>query len=92
VASKEIGLEVMLIKITTWSCLVNAGRSLSTKFDNNSFEMLVEFKYSGTALTNKNYIHLKIKRRLKTTMHCVIRYRVFCLVFWYSKFERLTEI
>jgi hypothetical protein len=88
VASKEIGINVMVIKLTTLSCLVNAGRILNTKFDIIYFEMLEEFKYSRTAVTNKSYIHDEFKGRLKTSMHRVIRRKIFCLVVWYPKIER----
>ena len=48
----------------------NAGRSHSMKIDNNSIERVEEFKYLGTTLTNKNYIHEEIKSRLKLGNAC----------------------
>jgi hypothetical protein len=57
------------------------------KFDNISFEMLEEFKYSETALANKNYIHIEIKNRLKTSTHLIIRCRIFCHLVCYPKFK-----
>jgi len=36
------------------------------KIDNRSFEMLEEFKYLGTSLTNQNSIQEEIKSRLKS--------------------------
>jgi hypothetical protein len=47
-----------------------AGRSHSMKIDNNSFEMVEEFKYLGTTLTNENYIQEEIKSRLKSRNAC----------------------
>ena len=43
----------------------NAGRSHSMKTDNIFIERVEEFKYLGTALTNKNYVQEEIKSRLK---------------------------
>ena len=34
----------------------NAGRIQSVNIDNNSFEIVEEFKYLGTTLTNQNSI------------------------------------
>jgi hypothetical protein len=50
VASKETGLEVNVdkTKYTVMSLDQNAGRSYSMKTDNNSFDMVEEFKYLGT--------------------------------------------
>jgi len=36
------------------------------KIDNSSFEMVGEFKYLGTTLTNQNSIQEEIKSRLKS--------------------------
>ena len=41
----------------------NAGRSYSMKTDNSSIERVEQFKYLGTALTNKNSIYYNIARR-----------------------------
>jgi hypothetical protein len=38
--------------------------------DNKSFEMVVEFKYLGGNLTNRNSIHEEIKSRLKSGNAC----------------------
>ena len=48
----------------------NAGRSHSMKNDNRSIEMVEEFKYLGTTLTNKNSIQEEIKSRLKVGNAC----------------------
>jgi len=44
----------------------NIGRSHNIKIDNSSFERMEEFKYLGTASTNKNFIQKDIKSRLKS--------------------------
>jgi len=44
----------------------NAGRSHNMKTDNRSFEMVDEFKYLGTTLTNQNSIQGEIKSSLKS--------------------------
>ena len=36
------------------------------KIDNRSFEMVEQFKYLRTALTNRNSIQEEIKRRMKS--------------------------
>ena len=43
----------------------NAGRSHSMKTDHSSIEMVDDFKYLGTTLTNQNSIQEEIKSRLK---------------------------
>jgi len=48
----------------------NAGRTHSMKIDNRSFEILDEFKYLGTTLTNQNSIQEEIKSRLKSGNAC----------------------
>jgi len=48
----------------------NTGRSHNTKIDNSSFEMVEEFKYFGTTLTNQNSIQKEIKSRLKSGNTC----------------------
>ena len=68
VAGKEIGLEINAdkIKYVAMSPDQNAGRSHNMKTDNTSFEMVEEFKYLGTTLTNQNSIQEEIKSRLKS--------------------------
>ena len=39
----------------------NAGRSHNMKTDNRSFEMVEEFKYLGTTITNENSIMKKLR-------------------------------
>jgi len=54
-ATREIGLEVSAdkTKYKVMSRDQNAGRIQSVRIDNNIFERVEEFKYSGTTLTNK---------------------------------------
>jgi hypothetical protein len=56
VATKETGLEVNSDKtkymVMSWDR--NAGRDDSVKIDNSSTEMVEEFKYLGTMLTDQN--------------------------------------
>jgi len=48
----------------------NAGRRHNIKTDNSSFEMVEEFKYLGTILTNQNSIQEEIKSRMKSGNTC----------------------
>ena len=48
----------------------NAGRSHNIKIDNNSSEMVEEFKYLITTLINQYYIQEEIKSRLKSGNAC----------------------
>ena len=63
VASEEILLEVNANAFMVMSRDQNAGRSHNMKIDNRSFEMVEEFKYLGTTLTNQNSIQEEIKSR-----------------------------
>jgi hypothetical protein len=58
VASKEIGLEVNAekAKYMVMARDQNAGQNHNIKIDNKSFERVEQFKYLGTALTNRNSI------------------------------------
>jgi hypothetical protein len=47
----------------------NAGRSHCLKFDNNSFEMVEQFIYLGTTLTNKSPIQEESKRSFMSVCH-----------------------
>ena len=68
VASKETGVEVMLIKTKymVMSRDQDAGQSHSRKTHNSSFERVEEFKYLGTTLTNQNSIQGEIKSSLNS--------------------------
>ena len=48
----------------------NAGRSHNIKTENSSFEMVEEFNYLGTTLTNQNSIQEEFKSRLKSGNAC----------------------
>ena len=48
----------------------NAGQSHYLNIDNSSFEMLEEFKYLGTTLTNQNSIQEENRSRLKSGNAC----------------------
>jgi len=48
----------------------NAGRSVSIKTGNSSFERAEHFKYFGTTLTNQNSIQEEVKSRLNSGNAC----------------------
>jgi len=48
----------------------NAGRSHDMKIDNNFFDMVEQFIYLGTNLTNQNSVHEENKCRLKSQKAC----------------------
>jgi len=50
----------------------NAGQSGNFMVVNKYFVNVVKFKYMGTAVTNKNYIHEEIKRRLISGGGCLL--------------------
>jgi len=62
----------MLIKLSTRSCLEIKmwDEVKNIKTDNSSFERVEDFKYSGTTLTNQNFIQVKIKSILKSGNDC----------------------
>jgi hypothetical protein len=43
---------------------LNAGQNHNVKIAHRSFKNVAQFKYLGTAVTNKNLIQEEIKRRL----------------------------
>jgi len=70
--NKEPGLEVNSDK-TKYMVMpqdYNAGRSHSIKLNNRSFEMLEEFKYLGTILTDQNSNGEQIRSRFKSGNVC----------------------
>jgi ribosomal protein S1 len=71
-ASKESGLEVNAdkTKYMVVSRDQNEGRSHNMKIDCRSVEMVEEFKYLGTTLTNQNSIRKEIKSQLKSGNAC----------------------
>jgi len=72
VASKETGLEVNAgkTKYIVMSRDQSEGRSHIIKIDNISFEMVEEYLYLGTTLTNHISIQEEIKSRLKSGNAC----------------------
>jgi len=83
VASKETGLEVNADK-TKYMVMPqdqNAGQSHNMKIDNRSIEMMEEFKYLGTTLTNQNSIQEEIRSRLKT--ECLLSFGAVSFFFCY---------
>ena len=63
VATKEIGLEVNAdkTKYMVMSREQTAGLSHTMKVDDSSIEMIEEFKYLGTTLTNQNSFRKKLR-------------------------------
>ena len=53
--------------------------------NNTSFDMVEQFKYLGTALTNQNSIQEEIKSRLRLGNACYHSVEKFCLPFCYPK-------
>jgi len=41
------------------------------------FENLSKFKHFGTAVTNRNYIHKDIKRKLISGIYATIQFQIF---------------
>jgi hypothetical protein len=84
-ASKEVGLEVNpeKTKYMVVSRCQKAGQRQSINIGNRSFESVEKFKYLGTTLTDKNYIHEEIKSRLNSgnaCNHSVQNLLSFCLL------------
>jgi hypothetical protein len=70
--TKEIGLEVNAEKT---KCMVmsrdqNAGQNINIQIGNKAFETVEHFKYLGTNIMNKNYIHEEFKSVLKSGNAC----------------------
>jgi hypothetical protein len=49
---------------------LNAGENHDVKIVNRSFEIVVQFRYLETTVTNQNLIQEKIKRRLNSANAC----------------------
>ena len=81
-AAREIGLEVSAdkTKYMVMSRDQNAERIHSVRIDNNTFERVEEFKYSGTTLTNQNSIVEGIKSRLRSGNACYHSVQIFRLL------------
>jgi hypothetical protein len=48
----------------------STGQNLYIKIANKSFENMAKFRYLRTMLTNKNYVHEEMKRRLNSWNAC----------------------
>jgi hypothetical protein len=59
-ASKETGLEVNPEKIMLMPRSQKTGQKHSIKITNRPFEDVAKFKFLGTTLTDKNYMHEEI--------------------------------
>ena len=80
VVTKEIGLVIAdKTKYMVMSREQTAGLSHTMKVDNSSTEMVEEFKYLGTTLTNQNSIQEEIKSRLKLGNACYHSVQNLCL-------------
>ena len=93
---KEIGLEVNVeqTKYMVMSGDRNVGQNGNIKLDNKYFEMVEQFKYLGTTVTNRNSIQEEIKSRLKSRNAVIIRCRIFSLPVCCTKVQtlRYTEL
>jgi hypothetical protein len=71
-ASKEVGLEVNQekTKYMLMSRSQKAGQKHGIKIGNGSFEVVANFKYLVTTLTNQNCMHEEIKSRLNSGNAC----------------------
>jgi hypothetical protein len=85
-ASKEVGPEVNAerTKYMFMSRHQTTEQSLYINVANKSFENVAKFRYLESPLTNLNCIH-EIKSRLTLGMLATMRFRTFCLHFWYLK-------
>ena len=63
----------------------NAGRRYNIKIDFSFFEMLEDFKYLGTNLTNQNSIQEEISAGRNQGMLAIIWCRIIRLPFCYQK-------
>ena len=87
VASKEIRIEVNLVKLSIWSCVAirMRGRSHKIKTGNSSFERVEQFKYWGTTLTIKILFRLNLRADRRQGMLVINRCRIFCRPVCYPK-------
>jgi hypothetical protein len=71
-SSKDIGIEVNAEKTKhmVMSHGQHAGQNHNIKPSNKSFEMVEQFGYWGTTLTNRNCIRKKVKSRVKSRNAC----------------------
>jgi hypothetical protein len=57
----------------------NAAQNHNMKLDNKYFEIVEQFKYVGTTVTNRNSIQEEIKSRLKSRNACYHSVQILCL-------------
>jgi hypothetical protein len=71
-ASRDVCLEINAekTKYMIMSRHLNAGQNQNIRIANELFEIMAEFKYLGTTLTNQNDIHDEIKGRLNSGNAC----------------------
>jgi hypothetical protein len=63
---KDIGLQLHADKTNIFESVeLNIGRSRSMEADYTNLEIVKEFKYLETSLTNQNYVNLEIKSSLE---------------------------
>jgi len=63
----------------------NAGRIHCVRIDNSTFDMVEDFKYLGTTLTNQNSVEEEIKCRLKSGNASYNSVQNICLLGCYLK-------
>jgi hypothetical protein len=70
--SKEVCLEINVekIKYTLLSRHQNVGQNRDIKIAKKLFEIVSQFRYLGTTVTNQNFIQEEIKRRLNSGNAC----------------------
>jgi hypothetical protein len=81
-ASKVVGLEMNVDGIT---CMLlshhqNAGQNRDIIVGNRLSEIVSQFKYFGTTVTNQNLLQEEIKRTWNSDMLATIQSRTFCLL------------
>jgi hypothetical protein len=71
-ANRDIGLEINAekTKYVIMSRHPNSGQNQNIRIANESFEKVAKFKYLGTTLTNRNYIHNEFKSRINSGNAC----------------------
>jgi hypothetical protein len=78
----------MLIKLSTLSCLeIRTQDEVSVRVNNSSIEIVEEFNYLGTNLTNQNSIQEEIKSRWKLGNACYYSVQIFFFQFVIQKFK-----
>jgi nucleoside diphosphate kinase len=78
-ASEEAGLEINAekAKYMLLSHYQNAGQNRDMKIANKLFEIMSQFRYLGTIVTNRNLIQEEIERKLNSG---TVRSKTFCIL------------